>query len=99
MEPAYTQVIAPRIPCVYGEYAGRPDYAPAYNTPGIIADHLLTCQVQWNSRTKEIRIDDHFELMHSTYRIVHLMHNEVDIDGAYGIINITARKAAGEERE
>lgn len=99
LEPARRQTVAPLIPCVYAEYAGRPDYAPAFNTPGITPDHLLTCQVQWNSRTKEIRIGDQFELMHSTYRIVHLMHNEVDIDGVYGIINITARKAAGEERE
>lgn len=34
--------------------------------------------------------------MQYTYRIVHRMDTEVDIDGVYGIINLTARKAAGE---
>lgn len=98
LEQAHRLSVAPTIPCVYSEYAGRPDYAPAFNTPGIVADHLLTCQTQWNERTKEIRINDQFELMRSTYRIVHMIHHEVDIDGQYGIINITARKVAGEER-
>lgn len=96
VEPAHREMIAPAIPGVYAEYAGRPDYAPALNTPGIHPDHLLTVQVQYNSRTREVRIGDQFELMHSTYRVVHLMYHEVDIDGVYGIINITARKAAGE---
>lgn len=98
LEPARQEMIAPTIPCLYAEYAGRPDYAASFNTPGILADHLLTCQVQYNDLTKNLRINDKFELMHSAYHIVHLMHNEVDIDGTYGIINIVARKTAGEER-
>lgn len=97
-EEAYRKVVAPSLPCVFSEYAGRPDYAPSYNTPGIMADHLLTCQVQFNDCSRGIRINDKFELMHSTYHIVHLMEHEVDIDGRFGIINLTARRNAGEER-
>lgn len=98
VKEAQRQVIAPSLPCVFAEYAGRPDYGTSYNTPGIMADHLLTCQLQYNSRTKGIRINDKFALMHSTYHIVHLMEHEVDIDGRFGIINLTARRTAGEER-
>ena len=58
---AHEQVIAPLIPCVYAEYAGRPDYSASYNTPGITADHLLTVQVQWNSHTRDLRVGDEFE--------------------------------------
>lgn len=34
--------------------------------------------------------------MNSTYHIVHLIDREVDIDRMYGVINITARRSAGE---
>lgn len=99
VEPAHSEVIAPTLPCSYSEYAGRPDYATSYNTPGIFPDHLLTCQTQYNVRTKDLRIGDKFTLMHSTYHIVHLMEHETDIDKVYGLINLVARKSAGEERE
>lgn len=60
IEAAHREIIAPTIPCLYSEYAGRPDYATNYNTPGILADHLLTVQVQYNDRTKHLRINDQF---------------------------------------
>lgn len=73
---AYDDEIAPSIPCVFSEYAGRPDYAPGYNIPGISADHLLTVQVQWNERTKRLRVSDEFRLHHSRYRIVDIVGTE-----------------------
>ena len=97
LEEAGKKVIVPNLPCVYSEYAGRPDYATNYNTPGITPDHLLTVQVQFNSFTENLCIGDKFTLMHSTYHIVHLIDREVDIDRLFGIINITARRSAGEE--
>lgn len=96
VEEAHRKTIVPGLPSVYSEYAGRPDYATNYNTPGITPDHLLTVQIQYNERTKDLRIGDKFELMHSTYHIVHMIDREVDIDNQYGIINITARRSAGE---
>lgn len=96
LEEAHGEVIAPSIPCVYAEYAGRPDYAPNFNAPGIAADHLLTVQVQFNSRTKDILISDEFILWNQKYRIVNQNFAEVDIDGQYGIINLMARRMAGE---
>ena len=73
---AYDDEIAPSIPCVFSEYAGRPDYAPGYNIPGISADHLLTVQVQWNERTRRLRVSDEFRLLHSRYRIVDIVGTE-----------------------
>ena len=75
---AHDEEIVPPIPCVYSEYAGRPDYAPSYNTPGINADHLLTVQLQWNARTRNLRTGDEFELLHCKYRIVDLVGTELD---------------------
>ena len=84
---AYDEVIAPPIPCVYAEYAGRPDYAASYNTPGITVDHLLTVQVQWNSKTCNLRTGDEFDLLHSHYRIVDLVGTELNINQQQGILN------------
>lgn len=71
LEEAGRKVVVPSLPCVYSEYAGRPDYGTNYNTPGITPDHLLTVQVQFNSHTKEMRIGDKFTLMNTTYHIIH----------------------------
>lgn len=95
---AHDEVIAPLIPCVYSEYAGRPDYAANYNTPGIAADHLLNVQVQWNERTRNLRTGDEFNLLHSRYRLVNLVGTELDLNQKRGILNLMARKVAGEEK-
>ena len=63
---AYDKVIVEDLPCVMSEYAGRPDYAAAQNTPGINADMLTVVNLQWNEFTKEIRVDDTFEWCNST---------------------------------
>ena len=98
IEEAHEEIIAPPIPCVFAEYAGRPDYAANYNSPGVSADHLLTVQVQWNDRTKLLRTSDEFELLHSRYRIVDLVGTELDISHEHGILNLMARKIAGEDK-
>lgn len=90
--------IAPDMPCVYAEYTGRPDYAANYNTPGISADHLLTVQLQLNTKTDEIRMGDTFELMRSKYRVVNRVDSEIEIEHRHGIINLMARRIAGEEQ-
>lgn len=61
LEEAGQKVLVKDLPCVYSEYAGRPDYGTNYNTPGITPDHLLTVQVQFNSHTAALRINDKFE--------------------------------------
>lgn len=76
VEEAREEIIVPSLPCVYAEYAGRPDYAANYNTPGVSPDHLLTVQVQWNGKTRNLRTGDEFRLLHSQYRVVDLVGTE-----------------------
>ena len=98
IEEAHEETIVPPIPCVFAEYAGRPDYMTNYNSPGVSADHLLTVQVQWNDRTKQLRTSDEFELLHSKYRVVDIVGTELDISQEHGILNLMARKVAGEDK-
>lgn len=98
IEEAHEETIVPPIPCVFAEYAGRPDYMTNYNSPGVSADHLLTVQVQWNEKTRLIRTSDEFELLHSKYRVVDIVGTELDISQEHGILNLMARKVAGEDK-
>lgn len=42
-QPEHDEIIAPTIPALLSEYAGRPDYSVAENTPGINPDMLSVC--------------------------------------------------------
>lgn len=95
IQEACTKVVVPPIPGTHVEYAGRPDYAAAQGQPGINADHLITCSVQWNSTTKEIRLNDEFEIGMFTYRVVNVSVVEVDINQESGILIFNARRIAG----
>lgn len=89
------EVIAPYIPIIHTEYAGRPDYSASQNMPGINADHLITVQVQYNCKTKDLRIDDYFELGNYTYRIINIAFAEVSINKDFGILDLNCKRIAG----
>lgn len=95
IKDAGAEIIAPPIPCVHAEYAGRPDYAGAQGTPGIHADHLISVYLQWNNRTKDIRINDEFIIGAYTYRVVNISIAEVHIDQEHGILTLHAKRVAG----
>lgn len=90
-----TEVIAEALPCTHSEYAGRPDFALSQGAAGIMPDHLLNVSVQWNKRTRNIRIGDHFTLGDYTYRVVNISMAEVDIDEKHGVLILNARRVAG----
>lgn len=94
---AHDEIIVDNLPCVMSEYAGRPDFAAAQNTPGISADMLMVCHFQFNEHTKDVRIGDTFEYCNSTYRVINLNYTEVDIDQTFGVITVNARRVAGED--
>ena len=96
VEPEQTKTIVEKLPCVMSEYAGRPDYAVAQNTPGINADMLTNVSLQWNEKTKNILIGDHFEYLNHTYRVINMSWAEVDINRTHGVIVLNARRIAGE---
>ena len=93
--PAHTEIIAPSIPLVHSEYAGRPDYAAAQGTPGINADHLISVYLQWNDTTKNIRINDEFMLGSFTYRVINVSIAEVHIEQSRGVLVQNAKRVAG----
>lgn len=95
LEESHIDTVCPDIPAIVSLYAGRPDFAPSYNSPGITADNLLSGQVQANSKTRMMRIDDEFTWYHYRYRIIDVQHTEVDPRTGYGIINFNARRVAG----
>lgn len=92
---AKREIIVPSIPCIHSLYAGRPDYASAQGQPGINADHLLTVQLQWNDKTKNIRVNDEFVIGAFTYRVVDISIAQVDITRTHGVIDLNARRVAG----
>lgn len=88
-------VVAPIIPCVHEEYAGRPDYAASQGVMGINADHLITVSLQWNEKTKDIRLNDEFIIGSFTYRVINISIAEVHIGKEHGILKLNARRVAG----
>lgn len=95
LTPGGKRVVVPEIPIVHSEYAGRPDYMASQGNPGINADHLITCNMQWNNSTKGIKIDDEFLLGSFTYRVINISIAEVTIDKEYGVLTINAKRIAG----
>lgn len=93
---ATTAVIVDDLPCVMSEYAGRPDFAVAQNTPGIQADMLTTISMQFNEKTKNIRVGDEFLWGVFNYRVVNINYAEIDISQTYGVLTLNARRIAGE---
>lgn len=94
---AHRETIAPSIPCVMSEYAGRPDFQVAQNSPGIHADMLTIADVQYNENTDRIRIDDQFEWGYFTYRVIGIDQSQLNIDRTMGILRLYARRVAGED--
>lgn len=88
-------VIVDELPCVHTEYAGRPDYVISQGAAGIAPDHLISVSLQWNSHTREIKIDDQFRLGDYTYRVINVSLSEVDIDMEHGVLLINAKRVAG----
>ena len=97
IEDAHDEVIVDALPCVMSEYAGRPDYTVAQNSPGIHADMLTVASMQFNDRTANIRIGDEFEWGIFKYRVINLNYAEVDINRTHGVLVLNAKRVAGED--
>lgn len=75
-------------------YDGRPEYSAVSGTPGIMPNALTLMTFQYNSFTKNIRIDDRFVWGNDEYLIVDIDWVGVGLDGA-GTIKIQAKKVPG----
>lgn len=63
--------------------------------PGINADSLMSGQIQFNDKTKQMMINDEFEYGGFTYRIINVDWTEISYDQTYGIINFNCKRVAG----
>lgn len=95
IEPGGTRIAIDSTPVIYSEYEGRPDYSAASGLPGMHYDHLITVTMQWNTVTKDVRLNDQFVIGPFTYRVINLDYAEVSIDHEYGLIKLNAKRVAG----
>lgn len=95
VEEECMKTIADDIPCNAYRYDGRPEYSAISNTPGVAPNALTLLTVQYNQKTKDIRMDDEFTWGHETYLIVDVNLVGLNMDGTSGVLAIQAKKKAG----
>lgn len=76
-------------------YDGRPEYSAVSGTPGVTPNALTLLTVQYNDKTKNIRINDRFTWGNETYEVVDVNRIGVSLDETSGCITLQAKKAAG----
>lgn len=89
------RVLVEQIPISQSEYAGRPDFSGSSGQAGMHPDHLISVYMQWNSTTRQIRLDDEFVLGDFTYRVMNVSLAEVHVDRDYGVLTLNAKRVAG----
>ena len=82
--PAHDEHLLAAHPATFTTYAGRPDYISQPGVPGINPDSLMAGQVQFNSATRRMRINDEFEYGGFTYRIINIDWTEVNYEQTAG---------------
>ena len=92
---AHQENILDHLPVNITPYAGRPDYTTANNTPGIVADSLYVCQLQLNSYSARLRVNDECVYGHERYRIINIDWSETNIEQDRGILNLNLRRVGG----
>ena len=76
-------------------YDGRPEYSAISATPGVTPNALTIVTVQYNDKTKYIRIGDRFAWGGEYFEIVDVNRIGVSLDETFGCITLQAKKAAG----
>lgn len=94
--PATKKIIVDDLPCVMSEYGGRTDLTSSQGTPGVSSDSYSLVNMQYNEKTKEVRVGDEFEWGIFSWRVVNVNYAEVDITNTYGILTLGIRRIAGE---
>ena len=89
------KTIVPEIPCNAYRYDGRPEYVAVSGTPGTMAGVLSLLTVQYNDRTKHIKIGHTFEWGEDTYEIVDVSRVGLNLMNENGTLKLQAKRAAG----
>ena len=89
------KVIVDNLPCNVYRYDGRPEDVAVSGTPGAIVNALTIFTVQFNHKTKNIKIGDTFDWGDQTYSIVDVNRNGLDLHERFGTLKLQAKKKAG----
>ena len=95
IEEAGNKIIAENMPCNIYKYDGRPDFSAISSAPGVVANSLSIFSVQYNKKTKDIRIGDEFIWGNEEYIIIDVSRTGMDIYSTRGFVTLQAKKKAG----
>ena len=87
--------IVDRLPCNVYRYDGRPEYVTVSATPGTTPNALTIMTVQFNNKTKNLKINDEFDWGEETYRIIDINRIGLDITEQYGTLKLQIKKKEG----
>lgn len=87
--------IAENLPAKVYRYDGRPEYSSVSNAPGVTANALTQISIQYNQKTKNIRVNDEFIWGPDTYVIIDVSYVDMDISQEFGCLKLQAKKKAG----
>lgn len=79
----------------HSEYNGRPDYSISESQPGVTANNLINMYMQYNSVTKNLRINDQTIIDGFVYTVHNVYMGETDIEKQHGCIYVQLRKLPG----
>lgn len=95
LEKAGWENIVTDLPANAYRYDGRPEFSAVSGTPGVIPNALTLMTVQYNSQTKNIRVDDKFLWGTDVFEVIDVSYTGMDIEKQFGTLKIQAKKAAG----
>lgn len=87
--------VADEIPCNAYRHDGRLEFSTNSSMPGLMPNAVTLLSVQLNPHTERIQADDEFVWGKETYVIADVNYAGVSINGAYGVIQLQAKKKAG----
>jgi len=87
--------IASEIPCNAYRHDGRLEFSSSSNQPGVIPNSVTLLSVQFNEKTKQLKVDDVFVWGNDTYTIADVNLVGISITGSSGVLQIQAKKKAG----
>lgn len=87
--------VADKMPCNVYRHDGRLEFSANSHMPGLIPNSITMISVQYNEKTKDIRVDDIFVWGNETYVIADVNIGGVNIHGTSGVLQMQAKKKAG----
>lgn len=95
----HAEIITDDCPCNIFLYDGRPEYSANSSAPGTVSNNLAIITIQFNSQTKDIRIDDYLKFGIDMYSVINVSYSGVENyndGGDKGILVIQCKKVPGQ---